>query len=86
MFKILVNELNTIKQDVATLKKGSRIRWMNDGEQKVSEIRDLLLCDGGAPFVDLSKDKTYPPEKFDIEKAEQEYLFFFLHDHTLEST
>lgn len=58
MFKILVEELSTIKQDVANLKKGSRVRYMNDAEQKNAEIRDLLLSDGGAPFVDLSKEKT----------------------------
>ena len=45
-------QFTTIKADVATLKKGSRIRWMNDVEQKTADIKDLLLADGGVPFVD----------------------------------
>jgi hypothetical protein len=70
MFQILVDELSTIKGEVATLKKGPRVKFMNDAEQKNAEIRDLLISDGGAPFVDLSKEKTYPPDKFDLKKAE----------------
>ena len=42
---------------------------MNDNEQKNTEIRDLLMSDSGVPFVDLSKDKTQPPEAFDLDKA-----------------
>ena len=59
--KILVNEFLTMKTDVSDLKKGPRIKWMNDENQKKADIRDLLLSDGGAPFVDLSKERTQAP-------------------------
>jgi hypothetical protein len=31
---------------------------MNDEKQRNADIKDLLLSDGGAPFVDLSKERT----------------------------
>ena len=56
-FKVLVDELGLIKTDFANIKKAFRIRWMNDVEQKGADIRELLLADSAAPFVDLSKEQ-----------------------------
>lgn len=86
MFAILAKEFATIKTEVANLKKTPRVKFMNEIEQKNADIREILLSDGGAPFVDLSRDKTYPPEVFDLTKTELEYRFFFIHDHTVEQT
>lgn len=57
--KTLLNGLITIKSEVAA-KKGGRVKWMNDEEQKNAEIRDLLFTDYGLPFVNLSKERCYP--------------------------
>lgn len=69
ILKILIAELSTLKQDLANIKKTNRVKWMNDVEQKNAEIRDLIMADNGVPFVDLSKEKTFPPEKFNLNKA-----------------
>jgi hypothetical protein len=47
-----------------------------------------LLADSAAPFVDLSKEKSLPPngELADVERFEREYQFHFLHDYLFEST
>jgi len=86
-FKVLVDELAIIKTDFAATKKTSRIRWLNDFEQKSAEIRELLLADSAAPFVDLSKDKSMPanPEDVDLTRFEREYYFHFLHDSIMEN-
>lgn len=57
---------------------------MNDAEQRNAEIRELLLADSGATFVDFSKELTLSPNGFDISKAQQEYHFYFIHDQTSE--
>jgi hypothetical protein len=59
-FKVIVEEFAILKTEFPNLKKTSRIRWMNDCEQKGAEIRDLLLADSAAPFVDLSRERTMP--------------------------
>ncbi len=33
---------------------------MNDCEQKGAEIRELLIADSAAPFVDMSRERTMP--------------------------
>ena len=57
-YKVLVEEFALIKAESANIKKGSRIRWMNDVEQKGADIRELLLADSAASFVDLSRDRN----------------------------
>jgi hypothetical protein len=56
-FKVLVNEFEALKADLPKIKAISRIKWMNDHEQKSADIRDLLLADSSSQIVDMSKDK-----------------------------
>lgn len=86
VIRIFIAELATVKDEIAAIKKTSRVRWMNDNEQKNAEIRDILMADSGVSFVDLSRERTQPADggKFDIEKAEQEFLFYHIHDYLVE--
>jgi hypothetical protein len=86
--KSLDSSLRVILKSIGktdTSKKQSQIKWMNDIEQRNAESRDLLFTDLGLPFVDLSVEKTMPPEKFDLQGAQDEYLFYQLHDRFTET-
>lgn len=73
--KTLLDGLLSIKADVGA-KKGSRIKWMNDEDQKNAEIRDLLYSDYGLPFVNLSKERCFPADSYDPSRAQEEYLLY----------
>jgi len=93
-YKVLVEEFALIKTEFTNIKKGSRIRWQNDVEQKGADIRELLLADSAASFVDLSRDRTTKPAGdpqapqavVDISRLEREYQFHFLHEYFFEPT
>ena len=91
-YKFLVEEFALIKSEFTNIKKSSRIRWLNDVEQKGADIRELLLADSAASFVDLSRDRNKVggggdnTEPVDISRLEREYHFHFSHEYYSEPT
>lgn len=66
-------EYKTMKGEIAELRKTSRVRLGNDHEQKQCEIRNILIADGGAYFVDLSKEKSLKGGDENIAKFKHDY-------------
>lgn len=79
--KIMSEEYKSMKGEISEMRKTSRIRLMNDLEQKNSEIRNILIADGGAYFVDLSKEKSIAGGEENINHFKHDYQYFFLHDY-----
>ncbi len=61
-YQVLLEELNIIKAEFGNSKRKSKIKWNFDFEQKGADIRDLLIADCHAPFVDISSKKVIKPD------------------------
>jgi hypothetical protein len=47
----------------------------------LSEIRNILIADGGAYFVDLSKEKSLAGGAENVARFKHDYQYFYLHDY-----
>ena len=78
--KIMAEEYKSMKGEIAELRKTSRVRLGNDNEQKACEIRNILIADSGAYFVDMSKEKSVTGDE-NLAKFKHDYQYFYLHDY-----
>ena len=79
--KIMAEEYKSMKGEIAELRKTSRVRLGNDNEQKACEIRNILIADSAAYFVDMSKEKSVKGGDENVEKFKHDYQYFYLHDY-----